>query len=54
MFWMLKILREAAETYLEASRSTVEVVFQFLASESLFDTLRSACSSLSLGLILFA
>ena len=46
--WMLQALNTAAESYLETSLSTVEVVVPFPASDSYLDALRSACSSLSL------
>lgn len=45
---MLKALKIAAESYLETSVSTAEVAFPFPISDSYSDTLRSACSSVSL------
>lgn len=54
LFRMLKALKTATESYLEASLSTAEVVFPFPVSDSHLDTLRSACSSLSLYMPLSA
>lgn len=51
---MLKALKTATESYLEASLSTTEVVFPFPVSDSYLDTLRSTCSSLSLEMPLSA
>lgn len=45
---MLKALKTATESYLQASLSTAEVVVPFPVAESYLDALRSACSSLSL------
>ena len=45
---MLQALKTAVESYLETPLSTVEVVVPFPASDSYLDSLRSACSSLSL------
>lgn len=51
---MLRALKTATESYLEASLSTAEVVFPFPVSDSYLDTLRSACSPFSLHMPLSA
>jgi len=52
--WMLKALKTATESYLQASLSTAEVVVPFPVAESSLDALRAACSSLSLRMPLSA
>jgi hypothetical protein len=51
---MLKALKTATESYLEASISAAEVTVPFPVSDSYLDSLRSACSSLSLHMPLSA
>lgn len=51
---MLRALKTATESYLETPLSAAEVVFPFPFSDSYLDTLRSACSSLSLHMPLSA
>jgi hypothetical protein len=51
---MLKALKTATESYLEASISAAEVTVPFPVSGSYLDSLRSACSSLSLHMPLSA
>lgn len=51
---MLKALKTATESYLQASLSTAEVVVPFPVAECFLDALRAACSSLSLQMPLSA
>jgi len=51
---MLKALKTATESFLEASISTAEITVPFPVPDSYLDSLRSACSSLSLHMPLSA
>lgn len=51
---MLRALKVATESYLESPLSDAEVVVPFPVTNSFLDTLRSACSSLSLSMPLSA
>ena len=51
---MLEAFKTATDSYLEVSISAAEITVPFPVSDSYLDSLRSACSSLSLHMPLFA
>ena len=51
---MLEAFKTATDSYLEVSISAAEITVPFPVSDSYLDSLRSACSSLSLHMPLYA